>query len=153
MGSLSLGRGRYREAEAFLRKAVNAPQPSPMAMNDLAEVLRRTDKLQEAEQQVRKAIEMSPKFYILYETLASILMDQKRNLDEADASIRKAIELFKGEKKTDADIRTYMSLARVQVLRGDMKGAKASVRRVQSRISELSDFEKGEFEEIKKSVR
>lgn len=153
MGALALNRGRYREAESFLRKAVNTPRPHAMAMNDLAEVLRRTERLPEAEQQIRKGIEMSPNFYILHETLASILMDQNRNLDEAEASIRKAIELFKGEKKSDADMRTYMSLARVQVLRGDMKGAKASIRRVQSKISELSDFEKSEFEEIKKSVR
>ena len=153
MGALALNRGRYREAESFLRKAVNTPRPHAMAMNDLAEVLRRTARPPEAEQQIRKGIEMSPNFYILHETLASILMDQNRNLDEAEASIRKAIELFKGEKKSDADMRTYMSLARVQVLRGDMKGAKASIRRVQSKISELSDFEKSEFEEIKKSVR
>ena len=153
MGSLAMRRERYREAEAFLRRAVNTEKPSVMALNDLAEVLRRTKHFQEAEQHIRKAIELSPKFYILHETLASILMDENGNLDEADASIRKAIELYKGEKKSDADIRMYVSLARVQVLRGDMKGAKASVRRVQKRISELSDFEKGEFEEIKKSVR
>ena len=153
MGSLSIRRGRYREAESFLRKAVDAPHPNVMAMNDLAEVLRRTNRLQEAEQQIRKAIEQFPDFYILHETLGSILMDQNGNLDEADASIKKAMELYKGEKKTDADVRTYISLARVQVLRGDMKGAKATIRRVQNRVSELTDFERSEFEEIKKRVR
>jgi len=152
MGSIALARNRYREAESFLRKAADAPQPNVMALNDLAEVLRRTNNFQEAERYVRKGIEIAPDFYILHETLASILMDQNINLDEADASIRKAIELFKSEKKSDADLRTYMSLARIQVLRGDMKGAKASIRRVQNRVSELSDFEKSEFEEIKKSV-
>ena len=47
MGSINLGRGRYREAESFLRKAANAPQPSMMALNDLAEVLRRTGRPKE----------------------------------------------------------------------------------------------------------
>ena len=153
MGSIALGRNRNREAEAFLRKSVDAPKPSVMALNDLAEVLRRMNSLDEAERYARKGIETSPEFYIAYETLAAILLDKKANLDEAETSIRKAIELFKGEKKSDADIRTYMTLARIQVLRGDMKGAKASIRRVQNKVSELSDFEKGEFEEIKKSVR
>ena len=153
MGSIALARNRYREAESFLRKAADAPQPNVMALNDLAEVLRRTNNFQEAERYVRKGIEIAPDFYILHETLASILMDQNINLDEADASIRKAIELFKSEKKSDADLRTYMSLARIQVLRGDMKGAKASIRRVQNRVSELSDFEKSEFEEIRKRAR
>ena len=153
MGSIALGRNRNREAEAFLRKAVDAPKPSVMALNDLAEVLRRMGRLDEAEDYARKGIEGSPEFYIVYETLAAVLIDKKSNLDEAETSIRKAIELFKGEKKTDADIRTYMTLARVQVLRGDMKGAKVSIRRVQNKVSELSDFEKSEFEEIKKSVR
>jgi tetratricopeptide (TPR) repeat protein len=152
MGSIALGRGKYQEAEAFLRKAAEAAKPNVLALNDLAEVLRRTDRLPEAEQHVRKAIEISPKFYILYETLASVLMDQKRNLEEAESSIRKAIDLVKGESGQDADVRMYSSLARVQSMRGDMKGAKISIRKVQNRISELSEFEKREFEEIRNSV-
>ena len=152
MGSIALGRGKYQDAEAFLRKAADAESPNVLALNDLAEVLRRVDRLSEAERYARKGIEISPKFYVIYETLAAILMDQKTNLDEAESAMRKAIELAKDESGKDADVRMYSSLARVQVLRGDMKGAKASIRKVQKRISELSEFEKQEFEEIRNSV-
>jgi len=153
MGSLAIRRGQYREAEAFLRRAAEAPQPNILAFNDLAEVLRRTDRLPEAEDCVRKAIDRAPNFYILHQTLSEILMDADKNLDEAESSIRKAIELSKNEKGGVADIRLYGSLARVQVLRGDMKGARLSIRRVEEKIGDLTDFEKREFEEIKKSVK
>jgi hypothetical protein len=46
-----------------------------------------------------------------------------------------------------------VALARVQMLRGDRPRARGTIRRVQSRVNELSDFERREFEEIKKSVR
>lgn len=153
MGSLALGRGRYKDAEAFLTKAADAPQPNILALNDLAEVLRRTERLPEAERRIRSAIERSPDFYILHETLGEILMDQDKNLDEAEASVRKAIELSRAEKSGFEDVRLYASLARVQVMRGDMKGARSSVRRVEAKIGDLNEFERREFEETKKGVK
>lgn len=153
MGSLAIRRGQYREAETYLRRAAEAPQPNILALNDLAEVLRRTDRLPEAEACVRKALDKAPNFYILHQTLGEILMDADKDLDEAEKGIRKAIELSKGEKGGVEDIRLYASLARVQVMRGDMKGARSSVRRVEAKLSDLTDFEKREFEEVKKRVK
>ena len=153
MGSLALRRGQYREAEAFLRKSADASQPNVLAMNDLAEVLRRNSNFKEAEFYARKAIEKSPDFYIVRETLASVLMDAGGDLEEAEQSVRKAIELSKAENGKDSDIRMFITLARVQSLKRDTKGALSSIRKVLSRIDELSDFEKREFEEIKRSVR
>ena len=153
MGSLAIRRGQYREAESFLRRAVDAPQPNILALNDLSEVLRRTDRLPEAEQCVRKALGLSPNFYILHQTLSEILMDADKNLDEAETSIRKALELSKNEKGGVEDIRLYATLARVQIMRGDMKGARSSIRRVETRAMELTEFEKSELEEIKKRVK
>ena len=46
-----------------------------------------------------------------------------------------------------------VSLARVQVAKGDKQRANMTIRKVQGRIKELSDFEKGEFEELKKSAK
>lgn len=153
MGSLALGRGQYREAEAFLRKSADAPQPNVLAMNDLAEVLRRNSNFAEAEKYARMAIAKMPNFYIVRETLASILMDSNGDLDEAQASVLKAIELAEKESGKDADIRIFMTLAKVQSMKNDKKGALSSIRKVQSRVNELSDYERRQFEEIKRGVK
>ena len=154
MGSLALGKGKYAEAEAYLRKAADAPQPVPLAMNDLAEVLRRQKNLAEAERYARKATEKSPGLYVAWETLGTVLMDLNRNLDEAEAAIRKACELSR-DKSTgkETDVRMLVSLARVQLKNGDRTHAKVTIRKVQQRIGELTDFERKEFEEVRKGVR
>ncbi len=152
MGSLALSRGEYDQAEAFLRKAADSAKPNVLAINDLAEVLRRKGRYSEAETYVRRGIEIAPEFYILRETLGVVLLGQNRNLDEAEESVKKAIELAKRENGTSPDVRLYTSLARIQVARGDKKGAKNSLSRVEARLDELSDFEKREYEEIAEGV-
>ena len=153
MGSLALGRGKYEEAEAYLRIAADAPQPVAMALNDLAEVLRRNKNYAEAETYARKATEKAPGLYVAWETLGAVLMDAGTGLDEAEACIRKACELSKDKNGREADIRMLVSLARVQIRRADMQHAKVTVRKVRSRIGELSEFERNEFETIAKGVR
>ena len=153
MGSIALGRGKYDEAEAFLRKAADAPQPVALALNDLAEVMRRNKNLVEAERYARKATEAAPGLYVAWETLGSVLMDADRNLDEAEAAIRKACQLSKDKDGKEADIRMLVSLARVQVRNKDMQHARLTVRKVQARLAELSEFERREFEKVEKSVR
>ena len=153
MGSLALGRGQYAEAEAYLRIAADAPQPVPLALNDLAEVLRRTKNFQEAERYARKATEKAPGLYVAWETLGAVLMDAGLSLDEAEACIRKACELSKDKDGREADIRMLVSLARIQVRRSDKQHAKVTIRKVRSRIKELSEFEKREFEDVVKGIR
>ena len=153
LGSLSLGRGKYAEAETYLRIAADAPQPVVLALNDLSEVLRRTKNFAEAERYARKATEKAPGLYVAWETLGSVLMDANKNLDEAEACIRKACELSKDKNGREADIRMLVSLARVQVRRQDLQHAKVTIRKVRSRIKELSEFEKREFEDVVKGVR
>ena len=150
MGSLALGRGRYVEAEAYLRRAADAPQPVPLALNDLAEVLRRQKQYSEAEKYARKAVEKAPGLYVAWETLGSILMDADLNLGEAEAAIRKACQLSKDKNGKEADIRMLVSLARVQIKNGDKEHAKITIHKVKARIKELSDFERKEFEEREK---
>lgn len=152
MGSLAIRRGQYKESEAFLRKAADAPQPNVLALNDLAEVLRRTDRAPEAETYVRRALEKAPNFYILHETLGVVLLEQNKDLDEAESEIRKALELSKSEKGGVEDVRLYASLARIQVARGDKKAARGSLRRVEAKIDDLTEFEKRELEEIRESA-
>lgn len=153
MGSLAIGRGQYDEAEAYLRKAADAPQPNVLALNDLAEVLRRTKKFDDAERYARLAAEKAPEFYIVWETLGTVLMDAGKDAAEAENCIAKAIELQKKSGAKVEDVRMYVSLARAQLLRGDKKAARLSVRKVRPRVSELNDFERGEFEEIEKRVK
>ena len=153
MGSLALGRGELNDAIIYLRRAVDAPQPVPLALNDLAEALRRSRNLPEAERYARKAVDAAPSLYVAWETLGSILMDRGVNLDEAESCIRKACDLSKAKNGQEADVRMLIALARVQIKRGDKQHARVSVRKVQNRIDELSAFEKREFEEIRKGVR
>ena len=153
MGSLALGRGKYTEAESYLRIAAEAPQPVVLALNDLAEVLRRSKKYDEAELYARKAMEKAPSLYVAWETLGSVLMDADKGLDEAEACIRKACELSKGKDGHEADIRMLVSLARVQIRRQDLLHAKVTIRKVRSRINELSEFERREFENVTQNVR
>ena len=154
LGSLALGRGKYEEAEAYLRKAADAPQPVPLALNDLAEVLRRLKRLDEAERYARKATETAPGLYVAWETLGSILMAAGRNLDEAEAAIRKACQLSKDAKTgKEADVRMLVSLARVQIRNKDKEHARLTIRKVRARLDELSAFEREEFEEVAKSAR
>ena len=153
MGSLAMRKGDYREAEVFLRRAVEAANAPAVAFNDLAEVLRRTSRLPEAEAVIREAIQKAPSASVFHQTLAEILVDRKANLDEAEKSARHAIELDKGANGKVEDVRLYALLAKIQVLRGDMKGARASIRRVEAKLGDLSDYERRDFEETKKRVR
>ena len=152
MGSLAMGKNDYREAEGFLRKAVNTAKPNVMALNDLAEVLRRNKSFAEAERYARLAVQAAPKFYIVWETLGSVLMDAKGSLDEAEKCVTKACEMSRKNGREE-DVRMLVSLARVQLMRNKKSQAKGTIQKVQRRISELSEFEKKEFEELKKRVR
>jgi tetratricopeptide (TPR) repeat protein len=153
MGSLSLGKGEFREAELYLRKAADAEKPVPLALNDLAEVLRRNRNYDEAEKYARLAVKAAPKLYVAWETLGSILLGAERNLKEAEECIKKACELSKGENGVNEDVRMLVSLARVQLKTGDVQRAKGTIRKVQNRINELSDFERSEFEDMRKGVK
>ena len=154
LGSLALGQGKYAEAEAYLRKAADAPQPVTLALNDLAEVLRRNRSFAEAEQYARKAADSAPGLYVAWETLGSVLMELgPEKLDEAEACIRKACQLSKDGNGNEADVRMLVSLARVQIKRNDILHAKVTIRKVRARLSELSDYEKAEFETIAKGVK
>lgn len=153
MGSLALQKGSYDEAEAFLRRSASAKRPPALALNDLAEVLRRGGRLGEAEAFARKAVETAPELYVAWETLGSVILDSKGDLDEAEKCIRRACELSKSKDGREEDVRMLISLARVQIARGDAMHGKLTIRRVQSRIGELSEYEKSAFEELRKSAR
>ena len=153
MGSIALGRGELDEAVSFLRRAVDGAKPAPLAFNDLAEALRQLGRHDEAVAAARKAVSATPGLYVAWETLGSAIIDAGGDLAEAESCIRKACELSKGENGRDTDVRMLVSLARVLAKSGDVRHAKATIRKVQSRLSELSEFDRKAFEEVKKLVK
>jgi Tfp pilus assembly protein PilF len=153
MGSILLHRGESAAAETHLRKAISGARHVPLAFNDLAEVLRRRGAFEEAEKMAREAVARMPKLYVAWETLGSILMASGKSFSEAEKYIEKACELSKDASGGAADVRMLISLARVQIKRGQMLRAKGTMRVVQSRMKELSEFERKEFEDLMKSVK
>lgn len=152
MGSLAIRDGDYARAEMYLTKAQKGPKPNVLALNDLAEVYRRTNRLDLAEDMIERALEIAPDFYILHETYGVVLMAKGENLDAAEEEITKALDLSKKPSGGQEDVRLFTSLARVQLLKGDKKGARNSVRKVRAKLDTLTDFEKKEFLEVEKSV-
>lgn len=152
MGALALRKNEYVQAELYLKRSADHERPVVLAMNDLAEVLRRQKRYDEAEQYARKAVKTEPKLYVAYETLGSILMDKGGDLKEAEANVQKACELSKVDGKEE-DIRMVMSLARVQILGGNKQAGRTTLRRVESRKSELGAYELGEYEELRRNAR
>ena len=98
-------------------------------------------------------METAPGLYVAWETLGSILLDKKGSLDEAEECVKKACELSKDKNGHEQDVRMLVSLARVQIARGDKMRAKATARRVRGRISTLTEYERQEFEELMKGVK
>ena len=152
MGSLRLKEGDYSTAETFLRLSVEAEKPIAAAQNDLAEVLRRLQRYEESEKLARAAVENQPKLYVAWETLGSVLLDQNKNLDEAEKCVEKAISLSKSESKIE-DIRMQITLARVQIARGALDKARMTLRTLRKRQSELSNYDRDQLETLVKSTR
>ena len=153
MGSLALQHEKMDEAETYLRRSVAGERKVPLALNDLAEVLRRRRDFQTAESYARMAVEAAPKLYVAWETLGSILMDADKSLDEAEKCVQTACDLSKDANGRPADVRMVIALARIQIKRGDILRAKVTLRSVLSRVNELTEYEKREFEELRKSAK
>ena len=152
MGALALRKGEYDTAETYLLKAADADRPVVLAMNDLAEVYRRINRLEEAERYARKAVKADPKLYVTWETLGSIILDRKGDLKEAQEYIEKACDLSKTDGHEE-DIRMLISLARVQIVRGDKKIARVTLRKVQPQLDKLTEFERKTYDDLVKNAK
>ena len=157
MGSVRLRKGEYTDAEMFLRRSAAAERPLAAAQNDLAEVLRRLKRFDEAEVFARAAVKTEPNLYVAWETLGASLLDQNKNLDEAEACINKAIKLSMGKNGQAEDVRMYLALARVQIAKGDERSrsqARLTLnKKIRDRKSELSDYDLAEYERLQKAVQ
>ena len=135
MGSLRLQEGAYGEAEDFLLRSAES-NPSAATLNDLAEVLRRIRKFDEAEKHIRAALRLAPDLAVAWETLAVILLESDKNLNEAEQSVQKSIELYSD------DPRAHITLARILLKKGELERARETIRQVKSREKELTPFDK-----------
>jgi tetratricopeptide (TPR) repeat protein len=142
MGSLMLERGRRDAAEDYLRRSVGSTR-SPEALNDLAELLRKTGNYEEAEKQARAAIDLAPDFYVTYDTLGGVLSDTDR-LAEAEKAYLKALDLFK------EDLRVHLNLAKLLHRQGKNVEARELVAQINPRRNELPPAEQ---EELARLVR
>ena len=149
MGSIRMREGKMPEAEKYLRTSVAAPRPLAAAQNDLAELLRQSDRLPEAEKYAREAKSTDPKLYVAWETLCATLLDQNKNLDEAEQCIQKAIELANGQ-----DARMLLTLARVQLAKKDLVKARSTLRSLGKRRDELTaERDRAAYDELLKKAQ
>jgi len=140
MGHLRLTMRQYGEAEDYLRRSVEAGS-TLASLNDYAECLRRMKRYDDAERAAREAITKNPNLYIVWETLASILMDTDR-LDEAEEALNKSLAL------DDTDMRTHVSMARLQMRKGNVARARELVGIIRRRQDDLPEYELGLLQEL-----
>ena len=152
MGSIALSQDDLRSAEVYLKRAVDADKPVDLAANDLSETYRRQGRLEQAVEYGERAVQMNPKLYVARSTLASALMDLDRDLPRALTLMNETIELSKVDGRVE-DMRMYVGLARAQLMNGDVKSARISLRKMKSHVDKLSAFEKKEYEDILNRVR
>lgn len=152
MGSIAMSKNDLKTAEMYLKRAAEADRPVDLALNDLAELYRRSSRPEEAIACAEKAVSANPKLYVAKSTLASALMDVNRDLPRALALMNEAIELSKVDGRVE-DFRMYISLARAQFLNGNVQEARTTLRKMKSQEGSLAGFEKREYEELLKSVK
>jgi len=140
LGSLRLQERSYGEAEDLLRRSVELEE-LPAALNDLAEVLRRIKRYGDAEKFARKAVVKSPMLYVAWETLGAILLEANKDLDEAEQVVTKALSLY------DKDMRVKITLARIQLKKGEIERARDTVRQIETR--DLAQFDLDELAKLK----
>ncbi len=145
MGSLRLQEGQYGEAEDFLRRSVET-SPSAAALNDLAEVLRRIRKFDEAEKHVRAALKLNQELYVAWETLAVILLEANKDLNEAERAVRKSMELYAD------DLRSKITLARILLKKGEIERARELIHQLKSRQGELAKFDQDELSKLSEAA-
>ena len=100
---------KFKEAEKFLRKAIEVAPNFAMAYSNLGNTLYDLGKLKEAEKFLRKAIDIDPYYVMAYSNLSNILKDLGK-LKEAEKILIKAIEIKPGDKIIEANLINLLTL-------------------------------------------
>ncbi len=139
LGSILLNKEDYPLAESYLRRSIGgAPKPLYRALNDLAELLRRTNRLEEAASFATRATEIDPTLYTAWETLAAILL-QSEKTDEAAAAIAKALA------RNANDPRLYITQGKILLKQNRTEEARAAYRNAIAIKRKLSAFERNDL--------
>jgi len=146
MGHLRLNLRQYGEAEDFLRRSVEG-NPTLAALNDYAECLRRMKRLEDAERVARQAVEKNQEMYVVWETLACILMERDK-LDEAEEALGKSLTLEGGGE----DLRVTVSMARLQLRKGNTARARELAGIIRKRQNELPDYDLERLQELQSEL-
>ena len=81
-----------------------------------------------------------------WETLAVILLESGKNLDEAERAVRKSLELYQ------KDLRVQITLARILLQKGETERAREILHKVKSRQGELSPFDQAELNKLSEAA-
>jgi len=153
MGSLRLQEGANGAAEDFLKRSIKTEE-TPAALNDLAEVLRRIKKMDEAEEFARRAVEKAPSLYIVWETLAAILLETDKNLDEAEQMAEKSLSILASyDPPHNKDPRVNITLARIQLKKGDIESVRATIQQLEAQKDSLQKFDLDVLAKLKEEAR
>jgi tetratricopeptide (TPR) repeat protein len=139
-----LERNDLPRAEQYFRRSL-AIRRTPEALNDFAELLRRQKRFAESEKSVREALAQTPKFYLAWDTLGSILLDAGKP-DEAAQAIEQALALC------ETDARLYLSLARVRLAQGRSVEARKALYEISARFPSVPDSVKTEIAALERKL-
>lgn len=109
--------GRQGEGEAVLEEALKALPDNPELLYETAMVAERNQKIDVAEERLRKLIQIKPDHAHAYNALGYSLADRNMRLDEAQTLIAKGLEL------SPDDPFILDSMGWVLFRRGDLSGA------------------------------
>jgi tetratricopeptide (TPR) repeat protein len=107
----------------------------------LAEALRRNKKYSEAEHYALMAVHNDPRFYLPWVTLGSILMERKKEIEEARKCIMKGYELSKKEKRM-VTVNVLLSFINDYLKNSDKDNIVITIRKIQSLVYGSSKYDK-----------
>ena len=146
MGTLLIGSNDLPGAAEHLRRSV-AASPSVPVLNDLAEVLRMQKQLEEAEEYIRKALELNPESPFALDTLACILIDAGR-LSEARKTSDTAVSL------APQSLPLKITAVRIFALSGgDKVEGREMLRQINRYADQLSPQQRAQLEAVAEELR
>lgn len=138
--------GNYALAEAALRRSV-AVNEDGAALNELAYVIAKQERLGEALEVARRAVEKAPRNYNAWDTLADIQSKLGRQ-DEAIKAIEQAVEM-----STDGDPHIYVHAAELFAAAGQGPRARDMLSVIDASPLELNEDFKLRRAEVEKTLR
>lgn len=146
LGSIRMAEGEFGEAEDYLRvSCAKGAEASHEALNNLAQVLLRLKRFDEAEKYARFAVAKKERYESL-STLCSVLV-RRNKLTEAEAALKKAWSLESG------DTRLYMVETALALARNDFETARKALAAIGDERKSFTDAEQAEYRELEEELK